>query len=108
MKNKFYSHLVEIDFLHEEIDSLELEPHEKEELLHHVHGSIHMTVLDIILSDLPEEHKKTFLEHLVVEDHTALWKHVLENTVGIEGKIKEKILQLAQEFAEDVKNVKKK
>lgn len=108
MKNKFYSHLVQIDFLHAEIDSLELEPHEREELLHHVHGSIHVTVLDIILSDLPEEHKKTFLEHLVVEDHSALWEHLLRNTVGIEEKIKERVLLLAQEFTEDIKKVKKK
>lgn len=106
MSKQFYSHLVQIDFLHEELDSLNLKPHEKEELLRHVHGSIHMTVLDVVLSDLPEEHKKTFLEHVAAENQIEVWRHLIKHTVGMEEKIKDKIIALAKEFAEDVKKTK--
>lgn len=106
MSKNFYSHLVQIDFLHEELDSLKLDPHEKEELLHHVHGSIHMTVLDVILSDLPEEHKKTFLEHVANENHIAVWKHLIRHTAGMEEKLRNSILSLTKEFVADMKKAK--
>lgn len=102
MKKQFYSHLLEIDFLHEEIDTLELSSEEKDELKNHVHSSIHYTVLDIVLSALPEEHKKKFIEHVNSENHTATWEHIKMHTENIENKIKEKTVSLAKEFLEDL------
>ena len=72
MKKTFYEHLVQIDFLHEELDSLNLSSEEKEELLRHVHGSIHYAVLDVVLSELPEEHKKTFINNVNSDDHNKI------------------------------------
>lgn len=108
MKKTFYSHLIEIEIVEKELDNLELSEKEKNELLHHVHSSVHYTVLDVVLSDLPEEHKKTFIKNTREKDDETIWEHVLSNTTGIEEKIKNKTKELLHEFADEVKKVKKK
>ena len=108
MKKQFYSHLVRTEIIEEELDKLELSQKEKEELLHHVHSSIHYTVLDVVLDSLPEEHKRVFIEHLNSEKHDAALEHLLKNTIGIEEKIKASASKLMEKFLEDIRGVKSK
>lgn len=108
MSKTFYSHLVEINFLHEELDLLDLSENEKDELKQHVHGSIHYVALDIVLSELSQEHKKVFIKHLNENDHESLWFHLLSNTQGIEEKIKKGVEKTAHEFKEEIHKIKKK
>lgn len=108
MKKTFYSHLVEVQIIEGELDKMDLSPEEKKELLHHVDSSIHYTVLDVVLIALPEEHKKTFIDHLNNEKHDAAWEHLLKNTVGIEEKIRNSTSNLLSEFLEDIRKVKLK
>ena len=104
----FYEHLVEIDFLHTELNSLDLKPEEKKELLTHVHSSIHYTVLGVVLSELPEKDKEIFIEHLKHERHSELWQHLLENTQGIEEKIRDSARAIAHEFISEIHKAKEK
>ncbi len=108
MKSQFYSHLIEIEYLHEELDVLDLSDSEKDELKKHVHSSIHYVALDIVLSELAPEHKKTFIEHLNSANHDELWAHLKENTENIEGKLIEAIHKVAGEFQEEIKRIKAK
>lgn len=109
MNNKsFYSHLIEISYLDVELDSLDLSEKEKSELKHHVHGSIHYVALDVVLSELSEEHKKTFIDHLNKENYDELWKHLKENTQEIEEKIKTATHAVAKEFLGEIHKLKSK
>lgn len=106
-KKQFYSHLVDIEILYQELDTLELSESEKDELKHHIHGSIHYTVLDIVMSDMPEEHKKSFLHHVVRGDHDKVWEHLKETTQDIEEKIKSASTKVIKGFLEDIQKVRK-
>lgn len=104
----FYAHLVETEIIERELDSLDLTTEEKNDLMHHVHTSVHYKVLDVVLSDLSEEDKKTFLEHLKKENHEDLWSHLFAHTKDIEEQIKKVGNSLVSEFAIDIKMIKER
>lgn len=108
IKTQFYSHLIEVEYLHTELDSLDLSDSEKEELKKHVHGSIHYVALDVVLSELEPEHKSTFIEHLNNKNHDELWTHLKMNTQNIEEKLKDAIHKVADEFHTEIKRIKSK
>ncbi len=104
----FYAHLVQIEIIEKELNSLDLSENEKNNLMHHVHSSIHYKVLDVILSELPEEQKKEFLEHMQNNRHSKVWELLLKHTQGIEEKIKNVSNLLLLEFAKDVSMIYEK
>ncbi len=106
MKKSFYAHLAETEIVEQELDNLNLSEDEKKDLMQHVHSSIHYTVLDVVLSDLPENHKKKFVELVRENDHEKIWEHVKENTLEIEEKIRSGIKVLTNEFLDEIKKVK--
>lgn len=108
MNKTFYSHLVEVEVIEKELGTLDLSESERQDLLHHVHSSIHYKVLDVVLSELPEEHKKEFLDHLQNERHSEIWEHLLRNTQGVEEKIKTVTESLLSEFVKDIKMIREK
>lgn len=108
MTSQFYSHLIEVEYLHTELDTLDLSDSEKEELKKHVHGSIHYVALDIVLSELEPEHKNIFIEHLNNKNHDELWKHLKTNTQNIEEKLKDAIHKVTDEFHSEIKKIKLK
>lgn len=107
IKKQFYSHLVDVEVLYQELDSLDLSENEKEELKHHVHGSIHYTVLDVVMSELPEDQKKSFLHHVINSDHEKVWEHLKEVTQDIEEKIKAATGGIVRGFLEDIQKTRK-
>ncbi|MBP6913744.1 MAG: hypothetical protein KBC00_03985 [Candidatus Levybacteria bacterium] len=108
MNKKYYSHLIEIEVIEQELSALELSSEEKEKLLLHVHSSIEYRVLDVILTELPEEQKKTFLLHMQKEKHDEIWEHLQKHTQEIEDKIKNASKKLMDEFVEDITMIKEK
>lgn len=106
-RKHFYSHLIETRELEIELDTLALKPEEKEELLTHVHSSIHYKVLDTVLSELSEDDKKTLIEHINNEDHEKIWEHLLRNVAGAEEKIRNIAKFVLKEFSEEIAKVKK-
>ena len=106
MKKHFYSHLVEIESLILEINKLPIEVHERAHLIALVDSNLHHTVLDAVLSELSEEEKKKFLEHVASEDHDKVWKHLNEKVDNIEEKIKNAAQSLKKELHKDIEESK--
>lgn len=104
----FYSHLIEIDSLTVELDSIELEDHEKHELAKLVDSSIHNVVMDAILSRLSEEDKRKFAELVISQDHKRIWDFLTNKTNGIEDDIKKAAGDFKKELHEDIKEAKVK
>jgi len=103
MKNKFYSHLLKIEPIHDKFSQIDIKEDEKESLLEILHSHIHVTVIDVILSELDEGKKKEFL-HLVAvrEDHSGAWDFVVTNIEQGEEKVKAAIEQIVKEFLSDL------
>lgn len=107
MKKKyFYSHLVSIEILSNELEGLDLSPAEKAELIELADKNIHHEVMDVILSQLDGEDKKKFLELLLENKHEEIWKHLNEKINDIEKKIKQAADQIRKELTEDIKKLK--
>lgn len=108
MKKHFYSHLVEIDSLVIELDKLELKQDERDHLVELAHSNIHHSVLDVILSELPEEEKKTFLYLLATEDHESLWSHLKKHVKQVDKKIVQVAEKVKKELKSDIRGLQKR
>lgn len=105
---KFYTHLVEIDSLIIELDSMNMEDHQKHELAHLLDSNIHNVVMDAILSKLPEKDKREFALLATDKDHAKVWKFLNEKSEDIESEIKKAAADMKKKLHEDIKEAKKK
>lgn len=107
-KKYFYSHLIEIDSLFIELDKLELTDEEKHHLAELIDANLHHTILDTILSQLPEEDKQKFMEHLSNNDKEKIWEHLNTKVENIEEKIKNAAADIKKLMHQDIEEAKKK
>ena len=106
MKKHFYSHIIETSILSLELGEMDLSKEERIHLISLMESNIHTVILDTILSELSERDKKIFLEHLIVNDHDKIWKHLKENIKDIEEKIKKAAESIKKELHSDIKEAK--
>ena len=99
----FYTHLVEIESVIEELDNLDLSSEQKVHLASLIDSSLHHTILDAIFSELAESDKKVLLNFLKMDDHYQTWKFLNEKVDGIEEKIKKVAEDLIVELKKDLK-----
>lgn len=103
MKKKFYSHILKIEPISEKLSLLGITEEEKKEILDLLHSHIHITVVDVILSELDEGKKKEFLHLIAIkEDHSSAWDFVLTNIEKGEDKVKKAIDGIIEEFVKDL------
>lgn len=107
MRKYFYSHLVETDSIVTALDGLSLTEEEKIHLIGIIDSSLHHAVLDAVLSELSENDKKVFLEHMMEEENEKIWKFLNSKVDNIEEKIKKTAADLKEELHKDIKEVKK-
>jgi hypothetical protein len=105
---KFYSHLIEIETLTIELDSLELKDHEKHELAKLADSNIHNVVMDAILDKLSDEDKRKFANLAHSDDHKKVWDFLYSKSENIEDEIKKAAKDFKKKLHEDVKEAKNK
>lgn len=108
MNKHFYSHLVSIESVKIELDSLDLSSHEKAHLIHLAHSNIHSIIVEAVLSELSEEDKKLFLTHVSFDDHERVWELLNKKVTNIEGKIKKASDDLIKQLHRDIRELKEK
>lgn len=101
--NHFYHHLVIFDSIHVGLDSLDLEPHEKDELLMLAENNLHHAILDAMLSEMEEGDKKVFLALVLSNNHNEIWKLLSFKVKDPEEKIKKIATDLITKYHEDIK-----
>ncbi len=106
MKKHFYSDLVTLDTVVEEMATLDLSIRERKELEEFARFHLHETILDAILSELSERDKKIFLANLEYDTHDKVWRHLHEKVENVEDKIRDAAEKLKKELREDVRRVK--
>lgn len=103
MKKHFFSHLVEVNEIHVELDNHPLNDEEKDKVKNIVDESIYHTVLEAILSELSEDDKKVFLTHIAEDDHGKIWDFVNNRVENIEEKIKKAADDIKVKIHKDIK-----
>lgn len=108
MKKHFYSHIIEIDSVFVAMDLLDMEKHEREELILIVESSVHHVVMDIVLSQLSEPDKKVFLSHMMEDRHDDIWDLLNAKTKHIETHIRKGVDKLKDDLHKDITRAKSK
>ena len=103
----FYSHLVDLESLEEELSLLDLTKDEKKELVEIAHVTLHGTILDAILSELSEVDKRKFLTLVAHGNDEKIWEHLNTKVEKVEEKISAAALQIKKELKEDITKIKK-
>lgn len=103
-----YSHLIEIETLIVELEKIKLADHEKHELAQLIDSNIHNTVMDAILSKIPESEKKKFAEIANSEDHEKIWEFLKSKSESIEEDIKKAAAEIKKQLRQDVEEANKK
>ncbi len=103
----FYSHLIEIESVLEELDKLDLHETQKSHLTSLIDSSLHHTILDAILSHLNGQEKRVFVQHLTEGSHDKIWKFLNEKVINVEDKIKKASEDLKIQLHEDISKTRK-
>lgn len=106
MKKYFYTHIIDTSTLSLELGNMNLTPKERMHLISLIDSNIHHEILDLILSELNPEDKKTFLAHLASENHDKIWKLLNSKVDNIEEKIKKTAETLKKELHKDIEDVR--
>ena len=108
MKKHFYSHLITTDTIAVRLSYLDMSDEERAHLLGLIDSSLHHAILDAVLSELSEQDKKKFLEHLSTGKHDGLWDFLNGKVDNIEEKIKKTADDLSDELHKDIEEAKTK
>lgn len=105
---RFYSHLIEIDTINAELDTLELSDREKQHLAMLFDSTLHHTILDAVLSQMSAQDKELFMQHLQSGDEQKIWDFLNARIDKIEDKIKTAAKDLKVKMHEDIKEARLK
>lgn len=111
MKKQFYTSVIEKESPLQvliELDKTKMSKKQKEHLASIFYSSIHVSVIDTVLTELSPEDRETFLEHLHADSYEKIWNLLKEKTLNIEFKIAKAALDVSKEFLKDIEEVKKK
>lgn len=110
MKKVFYDHLVLIEEVVMELDTHELDPNDREELIRLADENLHHQVLDLILKELPKTKHEFFLDHFQKAPEDEKLLHYLRREIGeeIEERIKVEAAKVKKEILAEIKRTKKK
>lgn len=107
MKSLFYSHLIEIETIISELDKMDLSNEEKLHLANLLDSSLHHTILDAILSQLQDQDKRVFMQHVTEGNNEKIWQFLNNKIEGVEDKIKKAAESLKAELHRDLRETKK-
>lgn len=106
--NFFYSHLIEIESIIDELNNMELFEDQKHHLATLIDSTFHYTILDLILSNLSDGDKRQFLHQLRVNpEDEKLMKFLNKKIEGIERRVQEAAAALKEELYQDLKEAKR-
>ena len=106
MIRHFYTHIIETETISLELDTLNLKPEEKEHLERLVESQIHHAVVDVVLTQLPEDDKKAFLEHMHTKSYDKVWSLLHTKIDDAEEKIKKAARDITVELLKDIKQTR--
>lgn len=110
MNSLFYDHLIGFEEVVSVINEHKLSPKKRQELLELIDNTMHHHILDEILTHLPYEKHKTFLDHLTRDPHDPGILLFLKQeivVIDIEKAIKKRAKGVKKELLAEIKKAKK-
>ncbi len=106
----FYDHLIVREEIIRELEGYEMQAVERDELIQLVDETLHHHTLDVILTHLPKEKHREFLEkfHKAPHDQALLDYLKTETGIDIEGEIKKRAADTKKELLEEIARSTKK
>ena len=105
---QFYTHLIEIESIIVELDKLDLSKEQRVHLATLVDSSLQHTILDAILSQLNDQEKRVFMQHLTKGNHEIIWKFLNEKIDKVEDKVKAVAEDLKVKLHKDLKEARQR
>jgi len=99
MRGLFWEEIVKIREVTVQINKLGVKEEEKFKLLEVVYQTFNVSILDTVLSELPEKKQKEFLAQLSEKPHSP---KIIESLKEEVKDIEEKIIQAAQRLKEKI------
>jgi hypothetical protein len=106
-KGTFYAHLVNIEEVLVELDTLDLSHHEKHHLGQLMDSNVHHSVLDVILQELQDEDKEILLRLINSDKHDKIWEHLNAKVDAVEEKIQKAAQEITRQMHMDIKEAKR-
>lgn len=107
MSKYFYSHIIETAEISLEIGDLDVPKEDRVKLIALAEENLHHSLLDLVLSHLSEEDKKTFLSHIAEDNHKTAWEFVVGRVENAEQKIIDRALKIKKDLRKDIQKAKK-
>lgn len=98
----FYIHIIDMTPLYERIDTLHISGVERRNLIMIAESHIHQAIIDAVLTELAEEDKPIFLEHLDSNNHQSIWDMLTDKIEDVEDKIVDVAHRLRDELIGDI------
>ncbi len=103
----FFSHLIEIESINKSLDEMDLSDEERLRLAELIDSSLHHTILDVILSELNDQDKRVFMQHITSNDHDKIWQFLNKKVDDVEVKVKKVVEELKNQLHNDLKEAKR-
>ena len=81
---------------------MNLKNEERLHLLQLAESNVHHAIIDAVLSELSEEDKQKFIEHLNSDDHDKIWELLNSKVENVEDKIKKAAEEIKKELHKDI------
>jgi len=85
---------------------LEIEDHEKKNLISLAESHVHHAVIDSILSSLKKEEKQEFLKLLNSKNQEKIWKFLRDKIKDVEEKIEKTASEVKNQLLKDITETK--
>lgn len=106
MTSVFYDHLINIHELHLEFDRLNIPVKDRNELMEMADSTVHHEVFDLVMVEIPSEHKTYFLELFSTDPgHPELFTFVSGKIPDFETKVKDRINMVKDELINEVRKL---
>lgn len=87
------------------LGDMELTKEERLHLLSLAESNVHHAIIDAVLSELSDNDKRKFIEHLNSDNHDEIWKLLNSKVENVEEKIKKAAEDIKKELHKDIKDI---
>lgn len=103
----FYHDLLNLSDLSKHLSQVNLSLQERDELLGIVHHTIHLEVVNFVLTRLPQEEHETFLAHIERRPHDkGIWVYLKRSIRELESDLVDLIHRVKQDFISELRDYK--
>ena len=108
MNKHFYSHLIDPEDIHNELEVLDLADDERNRIVLIFQSTLHHVVVDVLLEEMHDNHKHVFLGHIANDDHQKAWDVLNQEVERPEVKIIEAIRDLKDQLVLDIQEAQER